>query len=584
MSIVINKFPQDDQIWELIWFGSVNSARNVNNPKEPLLTVLLQNTTNNNQTILKNVGVGQLPILAIGSQWRNGKRIGHFKDSARNGYIKTHLQLTISEEAITTTKTGAKIDEQKGHFLIPPFSYFFGQEPSIMKEALNAPCLYIPYKGYFTSIIIPMTEVIRFYYCGSTELCRTFFNGDFFREEGALFNRQKSYLQPNGEYVLQLRKEYADDDAWVVARIAADQTAMKGAKQIHKTILSDFVAKKKLYPITIPPFTGKTKLTVWGKEIKYFDGRKNFLVLEIISCSGKFPYKQLTLNRDNPGLNADNRVNEQGSNNFKMGHTPNREIRDDIKISDNQEPDISKRKYTEYLPHLRFIDVKGKEIKKPFNKLVTGTYIRNEITSNEDNVQTPNSSITDNITGSTGISGSGESGVFSTSLVTTSLGAEIYKNKRLASTFSNFCRGVDALEEKENVKCSYEQIIPSPNDEIASLFPAGCSTWATTHHGKRPRQIMICLVVFGRKIFYLLEIEHILKSDSYTTLLFHRNDFADIYRNDLEHALRLCAINNGSWFEDHALGVDKKAHKIKHIWKTPQEFADKVFRIMTNCQ
>jgi hypothetical protein len=526
------------------------------------------------------VGVGQLPILAIGSIWKNGKYIGCSKGFTRDKYGKRKFELSLSDTTMTTIESGENRD---GHFLIPPYYYDFNKN----SDALKSHCLCIEYKNDPYGIIIPMVELIRFYYAGSTELCRSLFNGQFYLNEEKLFNKQKSYQGSDGEYVLQLRKEYTDDDAWVVARIACDQTAFRGARRIFESMLI-MPTQEKAYPKTIPPFTGDTILTVWGKEIS--SGNKSrFLVLEIISCTGKFPYEQLTLIRDNFGRSPENDSGEWKSSERNDRPDRNREkLGEETIIWDDEEPDVSRGKYTEYLHHSRFAELKGKEIKKPPKKTSDSKYRHKEPSSAATTSLTTPSASPPEILHSTGEPTHEKSETAPSSFATTSAGDEIPKvgrEKGLPATFDNFQKGIEALGQREYIQCDYLVIIPSNIDENVSFFPDAHGEpvkWTRTHRGRRRRQVAICRVTLGKNVFYLFEIERMLKkSDKYTTLILYNHDLCVIEDTTLIEVLMYCARHRGAWLDDNEL-PELKRRKIKHTWNLPEHFAKKVIGIMNS--
>ncbi len=580
---IISKFPQDDVPWQVMWFGNLILRRNPNNTEEPLINVILRQLTDKKLLTMREVGVGQLPAIPIGSKWRNGKRILNYKDISRNEYVKREFNLHLSKETMEIVETGKKADTQKKYYLIPPPSYDFGKK----QEALSAHCLCIKHNNDPYGIIIPIIEIIRFYYAGSTELCRILFNGRFHNNEDVLFDKKKSYLRDDRSYVLQLRKGYNDDDAWVVARIAGDQTALEGAKQIYGSMKLNLMTEKETYPKTMPPFTGNTKLKVWGKEI-YSENKRRFLVLEIISCSGKFPYEKLTLFRDNPGRSSVTGTTESPESH--NGPVKNEEKPGDgTRLSDSKEPDGSKKKYTEYLHHSRFKVLEGKEIIKPPNE-GSDRYRRKEQPLPSDSIPVSSVSIQEIV--STGEPAHGESEVGPYSFVKTSVATEItisFRENRLSERLSNFREGVEALkhiehERKVNIEYHHRAVIASNINKDLSFFPdtgAGHATWTSTHRGKMPRQVAIYEVKLNGNEFYLFEIEHVLKSDSYTTLMLYQPNLGKIDEKILIKVLQYCAENKGSWLKDDQL-PELRNRKIWHTWKQPREFANKVFNRMND--
>ncbi|WP_293278570.1 hypothetical protein [Neisseria sp. oral taxon 014] len=85
--IQIKEFPNDGRVWRIDWFGAVRKNDNV--PTEPTIDVYLRPVSVTDKTSIADfgwlnkericctIGVGQLPVLTIGSLWKNGKLLDY---------------------------------------------------------------------------------------------------------------------------------------------------------------------------------------------------------------------------------------------------------------------------------------------------------------------------------------------------------------------------------------------------------------------------------------------------------------------------------------------------------------------------
>ena len=85
--IQIKEFPNDGRVWRIDWFGAVRKNDNV--PTEPIIDVYLRPVSVTDKTSIADfgwlnkericcpIGVGQLPVLTIGSLWKNGKLLDY---------------------------------------------------------------------------------------------------------------------------------------------------------------------------------------------------------------------------------------------------------------------------------------------------------------------------------------------------------------------------------------------------------------------------------------------------------------------------------------------------------------------------
>jgi hypothetical protein len=184
----IKEFPKDGRIWRVDWFGAVE--RNYDIPTEPYLQVVIsplrQGATDyasNNSVVHDDrktilIGVGQLPLLSIGSLWQEGHCL-----PGRAGKATTFEYLEISDD---TTRVVPANQVEEGQQLIPFNAHRVGG------AGMGSKCIAISWKGDPYGVLIPMAEIVRFYYATSTDLAHALFSGAFRHDLHSLINTEKS--------------------------------------------------------------------------------------------------------------------------------------------------------------------------------------------------------------------------------------------------------------------------------------------------------------------------------------------------------------------------------------------------------
>ncbi|MFZ1891193.1 MAG: hypothetical protein WAU37_03270, partial [Formosimonas sp.] len=167
--ITIAEFPKDERVWRVDWLAAAQHNDNVHS--ENTIEVYLrpvdmpQTKADFGVTIQERVcrliGVGQLPVLVLGSLWHNGRLMSEHA-------IKEYRELRnvqINSNTVKLITAGHKHNEQ---YVINKFSFDVGG----FKNGLSANCLAVEYNGDPYGIIIPVAEVLRFYYAPSSDLSK----------------------------------------------------------------------------------------------------------------------------------------------------------------------------------------------------------------------------------------------------------------------------------------------------------------------------------------------------------------------------------------------------------------------------
>lgn len=342
--------PQDNQTWRIDWFGDVLYQRHYRYA-EPYIRIALSRVTLSasdewdyparfgyldDQTHAV-VPVGVLGMLSIGSIWQNGYK------AATPEYTQECFTVTGHHETAPLIKAGAENDE--GSFMLP-----FETHP-YHRAHTRSYCIQTV-AGDGIRLIIPVTELIRFYFGSSGGLLARLFQAPF--GEHRLWTRAE--IDERGHAVVDLTKGLSGYSAADVARIAFDPCARHAAKMISSSLLSVTDPDNKAYPKMLFPFVGKSDL--WVKGIWVGERcRDTFLAFQILSCTHRFPFLELKYSMTRRQARLD------GSDGAESGHHIQRRNRSggDVIVRDAPDSQRAARK-APYMSESRFPDLDRKPV------------------------------------------------------------------------------------------------------------------------------------------------------------------------------------------------------------------------------
>jgi hypothetical protein len=371
----IREFPADDHYWRVDAFGAI--LRNPNVPSEPFIQIVISpfvdndlhtkepkdlisiNATNDDERRSIEIGVGQLPFISIGSVWKNG-----YIQAFKAGTEEVLYNVNIVDENIKIINANHKID---GKYLVPPNFYKFG------KEGLYSKLIAIKNsKGDPFGILVPMIEIIRFYYALSTHLSHAIFSGAFKHNLNSLINPENSgNINEESRCILHLRKHISDEEGWVIGRILNSTEAFQGANQPFDDILQNSINNKWIHVTSAFPFLGSTNLTARTKRIRSIteDGWKT-LILSLEHCTASFPFENATFPRDNDNNREKDPNNKLPPEAKKTAWPMPRDKESDGSKDLQNKRDPNKERSTETitLPTNRFAAIEGKKPDKPIKE------------------------------------------------------------------------------------------------------------------------------------------------------------------------------------------------------------------------
>lgn len=309
----IDEFNKDDKFWRVVHFGGISLNPDVKS--EPCIEVLLASLPSgaddplssgamrNFSTKQARIGVGQLPYVSIGSVWHRGRP--QPTKSADAHHICLQLD-TRRIQFVSLSELSA---------VIPKEQYAFGGN---WPFAATTQLVAIEVDGDPYAILIPVVELIRFYYATSTRLSQALFWGDYSKS----INAKKCGQIVDGPYRVHLRKWIRDSDAWTLARFHASKEMQEEVKRLYHGLQSFRVNSMSSFPTPFRgmkcgfPFHGMTTIEAVHLPLPGPSShRKRVLLLRLLRCSAPFPFDQLLCDRDNRNLKGE----ESGENDLKPG-------------------------------------------------------------------------------------------------------------------------------------------------------------------------------------------------------------------------------------------------------------------------
>ena len=518
--IQIKEFPNDGRVWRIDWFGAVRKNDNV--PTEPTIDVYLRPVSVTDKTSIADfgwlnkericctIGVGQLPVLTIGSLWKNGKLLDY------QVIVPSNLpNVNIAEDSVRLIEAAHK--DQTG-YIINKAAFDIGG----FKNGLSARCLAIESDGDPYSIIIPVAEVIRFYYAISTNLAKIAFLGSYETNFDQIIGERCGFDSKTKILIIHLRQWLYDNEGWVLGRILRDKNAQQGFFQIHRSLVKQSVGKyHQPMPETNFPFQGKTD---WAARCLSFTsgGKVRTLILELLRCTAPFPFSNLVVIRDNDGRQASPETDLPESN--KRPYLRNQGLKSGTskKLHSIEEPvQNMKRMVIDYVKE-RFGDLWNKELIKPEKEFCN--YRKTDL------LFLPPSESTTALGTGDGTSGQSKTAPISISI---NVGKETdiaqkprshSRSEALPATFENMMAAVRYLSENyqdKGVTAKVWSTLYMPLTSNRSSQWSYLDTSATTTNlVKTPRRVLIAELNIDNMLFWLVEFEQ-RESESLTAAMIY---------------------------------------------------------------
>ena len=571
--IQIKEFPNDGRVWRIDWFGAVRKNDNV--PTEPTIDVYLRPVSVTDKTSIADfgwlnkerlcctIGVGQLPVLTIGSLWKNGKLLDY------KVIVPSNLpNVNIAEDSVRLIEAAHK--DQTG-YIINKAAFDIGG----FKNGLSARCLAIESDGDPYSIIIPVAEVIRFYYAISTNLAKIAFLGSYETNFDQIIGERCGFDSKTKILIIHLRQWLYDNEGWVLGRILRDKNAQQGFFQIHRSLVKQSVGKyHQPMPETNFPFQGKTD---WAARCLSFTsgGKVRTLILELLRCTAPFPFSNLVVIRDNDGRQASPETDLPESN--KRPYLRNQRLKSGTskKLHSIEEPvQNMKRMVIDYVKE-RFGDLWNKELIKPEKEFCN--YRKTDL------LFLPPSESTTALGTGDGTSGQSKTAPISISI---NVGKETdiaqkprshSRSEALPATFENMMAAVRYLSENYQDKGVTAKVWPTLYMPLTSNRSSQWSyldtSATTTNLVKTPRRVLIAELNIDNMLFWLVEFEQ-RESESLTAAMIY--GASSMKAEEIKKILHLLARSKGIWKNIPPHG---RFHirPMKHSWPSIEEYASSIY-------
>lgn len=279
--VTISVFPNDEITWRIDWLGGVSYPYRTVMRGQPSVGVHLSGVDSHTGVALPRrttqqtyVSIGTLVLLRVGELWHR-QRLVHSPL-----YVEQEWEVGIYPSTVSTIPAGMSID---GEFVLP-----LAEHPGHEHSTLSF-CVKVDLPDG-RCMVIPTLELIRFYFGSSSALLERLFAPPLSMD--SIFTNAVLH---DGIGKLDLAKGIHRRSAHDVARIAFDEVASDAATLIGNSCAAQAAQRKDfIHPRAHFPFHGKTTLRAKGQWLSRGDApQRTFLVFELLSCSRRFPYREL---------------------------------------------------------------------------------------------------------------------------------------------------------------------------------------------------------------------------------------------------------------------------------------------------
>lgn len=236
------------------------------------------------QTVSLPEDITNLVLLKPSSVWRNGALVWEPSDS---------LNIEIKQNDSSITNFKKESDTEKFPFI---------------KNSAHSNLIKFPgssVDGATVTVLIPVMEVIRYYFSGSRYFTTMLFNGGMEADQiKSAFIYKSDFNAEELSVYVWLRRKCQDSDAILLARAIANEDACHAMRLIYSSLVNIIALYdrknwelKECCPKTNLPFSDATEMEVQGqwlppdKEGKY----TTYLVRTIEQCNHSLPFNSIEI-------------------------------------------------------------------------------------------------------------------------------------------------------------------------------------------------------------------------------------------------------------------------------------------------
>ncbi|AXK38420.1 hypothetical protein [Crenobacter cavernae] len=309
---LFKEIASQEQCYRLEWMGGVYA--NLGDPSNPLLECFFTplNPVSGKRDfpnqIRAGIAVGYLPTLFLGQTFQGKNRRPQLGRAAARLTLQLDLRQpgAVEETSLLDVEAAARFDPVHQRFL-KPMADHDGSSLRAGLKRLQGKVIHTHGQAVAPSVIlVPELELLRFYYVSSERMAKLIFTGHFGREEWAestynLLHEEPSYDLESGVARFVYRHGFARADVPVLARIlfeGGERWAQRGVYRPGTLALAQRInaagRSSLFHPRTRFPFMAPTTLELAGSYWNFKTDHPVFLVHQILSCSGPFPFKGIS--------------------------------------------------------------------------------------------------------------------------------------------------------------------------------------------------------------------------------------------------------------------------------------------------
>ena len=559
--IVIDEFKdiaRPGSTWRLNWFGAIERDPDVATEYklQVILTLVkdsaigswhLEAAVDQDCLRMARVGVGQLPLLRIGSLWKDGELIR----------LKTGETKVFRLEIPAGPPTFYSPTDKVGQASLIPF-----RDHRLMGYGKNTRCLTLLHGGDPAGVIVPVIELIRFYYANSTRLAKAVFDGDFVHAPSSIYDPE--YTGLDGKLAVVCRRQnFSNNDCWSIARIINSPVAFDGVRRVSDSMIRDFSNTGRANPESSFPFSGSTQLTGLCKKVGYAPAR--WLVLSLVSCSAPFPYDDLLVIADNDNRQANPETDLPKKDKIPINRPTNPpKATSSIYLQSGTEPNKQNNPMRLEFPDTCFTALDGKVIKELTKEQCK--YTSGQLRPDAAPAATNSTADGDYSNPNVG-----------------KIELERIPAEALPPSYQLF---VDLIYELNTRKDVTATLIPLSDGlgliKAKRKRPAGKRQWAyINHHTRELRHFMIAEIIVADNHYYLVEIQRRPEpaSNKYCTEIFYDHDGKQFSENQIDQIVMSMSSQEGRINNIEPLlcaGIRMRATGLKHTKATLYEYAEKI--------
>lgn len=316
MTIAIESFPNDDKYWRVDWFGGVSydpnepkirvflSQINSDTPREKILNKNAININGSSNSIFRDIKIGYIQILKIGSVWKNRIKIWEYDAP----FTKLSFESNHPRELVYLTAKGYTTLQPEGWVSILTDTEYSLTNSTAKK---GSPVLIYFNVGIYEYVVIPCPVIFQSCYVSSPKAARHIIFGQM---DQLLDLNSSGYIENEDSiFRIHLHKNYADSEAPCISNLVTDQEAKKYIKYLQRTLSlsANNLNPEKLNALAVGfPFSNDLKINVKGRVLFKENNKKAFFVTEICSAYSELSFKKLLILRKNNNRKSGNKAEE----------------------------------------------------------------------------------------------------------------------------------------------------------------------------------------------------------------------------------------------------------------------------------